>query len=227
MLIRLERAIERLVEGGIAGAFRLRVQPAEIGRHLERAMRDTRRSSVGGTLTANQYLVRMHPEDAEAFTGWEAALSHELERWLAELAFSQGLATVGPVQVSVAADAAVRRRSVRVEASFAENPLLASHTAVGRAVRLLLRPDDDRYPRAMLRDADVSVGRAGENDLVIDHPEVSRRHARIEADKSGWRMCDLGSRNGTWRNGLAVAQAAIGPGDEIAFGGVCYHVVPG
>ena len=227
MLIRLERAIERLVEGGVAGAFRLRVQPAEIGRHLERAMRDTRRSSVGGTLTANVYLVRIHPEDAAAFAGWEAALSHELERWLAELAFSQGFATVGPVQVFIAADAAVRRRSVRVEASFAENPTLASLADHGRAVGLLLRPDDDRFPMVMLQDPDISVGRAIGNDLVIDHPEVSRRHARLEADRSGWQMRDLGSRNGTWRNGLAVTQAAIGPGDEIAFGGVRYRVVSG
>jgi hypothetical protein len=225
MLVRLERAVERLVEGGIAGAFRLRVQPAEIGRQLERAMRDGRRSSVGGPLAPNLYLVRLHPEDAAAFAGWETALGHELERWLAELAFAEGLATVGPLQVRVAADGAVRRRAVRVEARFSENAVPSLRRSAPAAIALRLLPTDGRFPTAALIDAAVSVGRSRENDLVLDHPEVSRRHARIELADSRWVIFDLGSTNGTWQNGAAVAEAVLAPGDQIAFGGVHYTVV--
>ena len=71
MLARLERALERIVEGSIAGVFRLRVQPAEIGRRLERAMLDGRVTSVGTSLAPNLYEVRLHPEDAAAFAEWD------------------------------------------------------------------------------------------------------------------------------------------------------------
>src|SRR5919112_5908905 len=115
MLTRLERALERIVEGSIAGVFRLRVQPAEIGRRLERAMLDGRVTSVGTSLAPNLYEVRLHPEDAAAFTGWEQALSREMETWLAEFAFARGLSTVGPIQVHLVEDTSVGRRSVQAE----------------------------------------------------------------------------------------------------------------
>nr|MBA3450090.1 DUF3662 domain-containing protein [Chloroflexia bacterium] len=119
MVDRFERAIERLVEGSVASLFRLHVQPAEIGRRLERAMLDGRVASVGATLAPNLFEVRLHPDDAAAFDGWEDALSREMETWLAELAFSRGLTTVGPVRVRIAPDASVGRRSVRAEGRFA------------------------------------------------------------------------------------------------------------
>lgn len=225
MLIRLERAVERLVEGGVARAFRLRVQPAEIGRHLERAMRDGCRASVNGRLAPNQFVVHLHPEDAAAFAGWEEALAHEMERWLAELAYAQGLSTIGVIQVRVAADGAVSRRSVRVAAAFADAPWRdAERNGLGTASALKLEADDERFPDAVLRGAAIAVGRVSGNDLVLDHPEVSRRHARIEADEAGWLLHDLDSTNGTWRNGIRIASERIRCGDEIAFGAVRYRV---
>src|SRR5687768_5331141 len=138
MLARLERALERIVEGSIAGIFRLQVQPAEIGRRLERAMLDGRVISVGTSLAPNLYEVRLHPEDASAFAGWDEALSREMETWLAELAFARGLATVGSIQVQLVADASVNRRSVRAEGRFAGGAAAAAMSR--RPERGLPRP---------------------------------------------------------------------------------------
>src|SRR5215216_2338161 len=140
MLARLERALERIVEGSIAEVFRLRVQPAEIGRRLERAMLDGRVTSVGTSLAPNLYEVRLHPEDAAAFTGWDQALSREMETWLAEFAFARGLSTVGPIQVRLVEDARVSRRSVQAEGRFADGAAPAEES---------LRPD--REPSRPLR----------------------------------------------------------------------------
>jgi pSer/pThr/pTyr-binding forkhead associated (FHA) protein len=76
-----------------------------------------------------------------------------------------------------------------------------------------------------LHHAAVTVGRGSDNDLVLDHPQVSRHHARLEPAEPGWVVIDLGSTNGTWRNGTAVADAPLELHDEIAFGGVRYVVV--
>jgi hypothetical protein len=222
--------LERIVEGSIAGVFRLQVQPAEIGRRLERAMLDGRVTSVGTSLVPNVYEVRLHPEDAAAFAGWNEALSREMETWLAELAFARGLSTVGPIQVHVVEDATVNRRSVRAEGRFAgaAAPTAASRRAdrsLPRPLRLL--PIDPGAPHLSLRSGPVTVGRAEDNDLVLADPEVSRRHARLEPDGEGWRAVDLGSTNGTWVNGARVSEATIAAGDDVAFGDVRYTVAAG
>ena len=230
MLARLERALERIVEGSIAGVFRLRVQPAEIGRRLERAMLDGRVISVGTSLAPNLYEVRLHPEDAAAFAGWDEALSREMETWLAELAFARGLSTVGPIQVQLVEDASVSRRSVRAEGRFAGGAAPAAKgrqpdRSLPRPLRLL--PSEPGAPHLSLRSSPVTVGRAEDNDLVLADPEVSRHHARLEPDGQGWRAVDLGSTNGTWVNGVRLNAATIAVGDEVAFGGVRYTVAAG
>ncbi len=65
----------------------------------------------------------------------------------------------------------------------------------------------------------TSVGRAPENDIVLDSPDVSRRHARIECNRNGIRVHDLNSTNGTRVNGEAIRIADVEERDELTFGG--------
>jgi hypothetical protein len=227
MLARFERALERMVEGSVAGVFRLRVQPAEIGRRLERAMLDGRVTSVGTSLAPNLYEVRLHPEDAARFTSWEQALRREMETWLAELAFARGLSTVGPIKVHLVEDASVGRRSVQAEGRFdpgaaAGEKSRRSDCGPFRPLRLL--PIDAGMPPVALVSSPVRVGRAADNDLVLPDPEVSRHHARLEPEGEGWRAIDLGSTNGTWVNGVRLNAGTITSGDEVAFGSIRYTV---
>jgi hypothetical protein len=226
MLSRLERALERAVEGSVAAAFRLQVQPAEIGRRLERALLDGRVTSVGTTLAPNHFEVHLHPEDATAFADWQDALCRELETWLAEVAYARGLGTVGAFRVNIVEDERVRRRSVRATARFAGEPSADRHRASSHSgvPHLRLKPVDGGFPEAVLLTRSVTVGRAAENDLVLPEAGVSRRHARLEPDADSWRVVDLDSTNGTWRNGERVRRSLIGEGDELAFGPVRYTV---
>jgi hypothetical protein len=66
----------------------------------------------------------------------------------------------------------------------------------------------------------ISIGRADECDLRIDHRSVSRRHARIHADKT-FTIEDEGSRNGTRVRGIRITQGTRVPirsGDVIECG---------
>ena len=230
MLARFERALERIVEGSIAGVFRLRVQPAEIGRRLERAMLDGRVTSVGTSLAPNLYEVRLHPEDAAAFAEWHEALSREMETWLAELVFARGLSTVGPIRVCLVEDARIARRSVRAEGRFSGGAAPAATSRrpdreLPQPLRLL--PIEPGVPHVSLRSRPMTVGRADDNDLVLADLEVSRHHARLEPDGESWRAIDLGSTNGTWINGVRMNAARIAVGDDLVFGAVRYTVAPG
>lgn len=51
----------------------------------------------------------------------------------------------------------------------------------------------------------VVVGRSPDCDVVLNTTSVSRQHAELLCDDAGWRVRDLGSRNGTGVNGTRVA----------------------
>lgn len=53
----------------------------------------------------------------------------------------------------------------------------------------------------------LTIGRDSANDIVIDHPLASRRHARLEYDGSGYCVRDLDSTNGTYINGDRIEGA--------------------
>jgi ABC-type multidrug transport system ATPase subunit/ABC-type multidrug transport system permease subunit len=55
--------------------------------------------------------------------------------------------------------------------------------------------------RTVLLSGSLSIGRLEENEVTISSDAVSRFHARIEAAPGGYRITDLGSRNGTQLNG--------------------------
>ena len=67
---------------------------------------------------------------------------------------------------------------------------------------------------------DLSLGRAPDNDLAIDDPEMSRHHAVFERSGESYRIRDLGTPNGTGVNGEAVEQAALRSGDVVRVGQV-------
>ena len=65
----------------------------------------------------------------------------------------------------------------------------------------------------------MTVGRAGDADLVLADELVSRHHAQLTPSGSGAVVEDLGSRNGTFVNGEAVhGPTHLIPGDQLQVG---------
>jgi len=62
------------------------------------------------------------------------------------------------------------------------------------------------------------VGAAPDVDLVLTDPAVSRLHAELEPQESGLWVRDLGSRNGTYVEGIRVTAACIPEGGKLRFG---------
>lgn len=70
-----------------------------------------------------------------------------------------------------------------------------------------------------LASARVTLGRESRNDITIPDINVSRTHAEISLSPQGaWVITDLGSTNGTYVNGCAVASQPLNEGDHIAMG---------
>jgi predicted component of type VI protein secretion system len=67
---------------------------------------------------------------------------------------------------------------------------------------------------------DLTLGRSPENDISVDDPEMSRRHAVFKRSREGCTVQDLGTSNGTAVNGQAVEQALLKHGDVVQIGEV-------
>lgn len=72
--------------------------------------------------------------------------------------------------------------------------------------RLIAYPPDAAAISRWLQPGErLRVGRDPGCDLVIDHPSVSRRHAELYRDGERWHLRDLGSKNGSFVDGIAIS----------------------
>ncbi|MCJ7502282.1 MAG: FHA domain-containing protein, partial [Acidobacteriia bacterium] len=65
----------------------------------------------------------------------------------------------------------------------------------------------------------VNIGRVEANDLVLDHPSVSRHHARLTVLPGDTTLLnDLGSLNGTFVNGQQIHEHRLADQDRVNVG---------
>ena len=73
------------------------------------------------------------------------------------------------------------------------------------------------YP--LKKDASLTIGRRGTNDVVIDDPAVSGHHAKIDAMGDRFVLVDLQSKNGSFVNEQLVNSHWLKHEDVITIGG--------
>ncbi len=83
--------------------------------------------------------------------------------------------------------------------------------------RLAVR-SKDRTWEVPLTDLPLTIGREPDCGLVIDDPQVSRHHARVETRGGAYVVVDAGSTNGTWVGGNRVDEHPLETGTEIRIG---------
>jgi len=85
--------------------------------------------------------------------------------------------------------------------------------------RILLTFRDKIYSNHLIKpDAEVIIGRDNGCQIVVDHPSVSGRHARIKQEGQGLYLTDLGSTNGTYVNDDKVVDCQLAHQDWIHIG---------
>ncbi len=239
LLDRFEQSMERLMEGTVGTIFRQSIQPAEIGKKLERAMLAQQRASVGSKIVPNAYVVRLHPKDYAQVADYSSGLSRQMESWLAQVATQRQFTVLDRITVTIEEDDTVGRRNPAVDATITDRSRRPVPTAPGRssppvdataafAVPTRQSARDDIQLRAVsgafsgtmfsIPEGNSTIGRSPDNTVVLNAPDVSRRHARLERTGSHVRVYDLNSTNGTRVNGEAVHISDLEPGDEIRIG---------
>jgi hypothetical protein len=232
MLARFERLMEQAVEGSLRRVFPTTLQPVQLAKAAARAMEEAQVIGLRGTEVPNRYRLRLAPADLERFGDYTVTLARELRTYLIDYAHERGLRPIAEPTVELLVDPSVRPGSVRAEARFVDlapaqkteiedavegtRRLRLADLAAARPsppvagakrglwlvdpfeVRFALEPEDNRI---------VRIGRATDNDVVIDNKRISRYHAQLRWVETSWLLYDLDSTNGTYVDGQRVDPA--------------------
>jgi pSer/pThr/pTyr-binding forkhead associated (FHA) protein len=94
--------------------------------------------------------------------------------------------------------------------------------------KLVMAQQDCEGIEFVLEKANVTLGRATINEIVLLHDsKVSRHHARIDKKEAAFTIVDLGSTNGTYVNGKRVGSSTLVPGDVIKLGDTVFRFESG
>ena len=72
----------------------------------------------------------------------------------------------------------------------------------------------------------MTIGRAPENDLVLDDKVASRKHCLIQQAGAAFRIKDLNSHNGTWVGENRILEAGLGFGETFRIGSTFIRLMP-
>jgi hypothetical protein len=105
--------------------------------------------------------------------------------------------------------------------------ILGSYIRPAGGPRIAVQRHDGSY-HEIICEEEVTIGRGQANDIVIEHPLVSRRHARIERREDGFVLIDQHSTNGTYINGnLVTGHCLLKDQDQIVIADTVITFVQG
>jgi hypothetical protein len=238
----LESKLAGLVEGTFSRAFKSEVRPVEIARKLAREMDQHRVQSLSRTYAPNEYAVWLSPDDRAQFESYEDELKRELAGYLLEHARRERVSLLTRPSIEFRTDDRLRlgefgiqARLVRPPERAEQEPIQGEHghtmvyTVSDRLAEPLREPDPRRGSARLvvngrtelLGSGGAVLGRSRDADIVVDDPNVSRRHAEVRPSGGSWIVGDLGSTNGVKVNGRRVDPArpqSLKAGDEIQLG---------
>lgn len=232
-LAKFESKAEQWIEGTFGRMFGGRVQPMEVAGALARVMEDEQFIAENGDQFApNLYWVYLNPADYEALREAQPNLPVDLARSLIELAARANLRLPDQPIVEIRSDERIPRKQVSVAAQYAPQTTApigqTAEIAVAQLDVLRQALDASNVHSFLILEGRrhvslskpvVTLGRALDNDVVIDDPRVSRHHAQLRLRQGRYVLYDTGSSGGTLVNSQSVSEVALNAGDVISLAG--------
>jgi hypothetical protein len=240
----IESKLESLFEGVFGRAFRTNVQPVELARKLVKEMDDHRNVSVSRVYVPNEYTIYLAPQDRAQFSNYENQLTDELAEYLAEHARRENYALLTPPRVLLETDEdlavgmfgiATRMAQGAARAAIVPEPTEPGGTMVYAPSPALPQPTEAASPVELGVEREVAVltwegnrlevekpravlGRSKDADIQVADPNVSRRHAELRREGSGYWLVDLDSTNGIEVRGKRVKRLKLEDGSRFTIG---------
>lgn len=233
-LARFEANIERLVENTFASFFGKRVRAQDIALQLARAMEGGVRPSSAADarlIAPDHFVIQLSPAIHTYLTQHQPLLPQALSQHLVTLATQVGYRMTNAPIVELAASDTLDGARVIVTAAHSNRP--ENSTAGMQRVEVPVAQEQRRFSAHLLinseravrlHDPIINIGRARDNDIILDDPYVSRHHVQLRQRFGTFMLFDVrtqsGSRGqgGTLVNGVAVREHRLQSGDVVQLG---------
>ncbi len=176
----------------------------------------------GQSYAPDQYTLSINPRETGELRSSPPEIQVDLAVDLRRALESCGYKLVNDPHITLATDPTLARGDIRVIAWHSSDPIAITKKLIPIDAEI----DDQPVAGAFLVVEGkrhfplfgpiINIGRLPDNDLVLDDPHVSRRHAQLRAESGHYRIIDLQSTVGTWVNGHLVADHLLRPGDVIS-----------
>lgn len=227
-LARFEANIERLVERTFANFFGKKVRAADIALQLARALETYAQPSQDGDTRAfapDYYVISLNPLIHTHLVESQPNITNILSQHLIMLATQAGYRLRNAPIVEFITDRAIDRGHLRVHAEHTDRP--ENSTAAMQQVEIPTGHDRRELVAYLLvNDARtvplagdfINIGRARDNEIVIDDAHVSRYHLQIRRRFGIYILFDVRSQGSTTVNDVVVKEHQLQPGDVIRIG---------
>ncbi len=183
-----------------------------------------RLSSANPVLIApDQYTLELPAIEAQILLSHPSELdrlTHKLEK----LAADSGIGFITPPILRVVANP--QCAEMNIKADYSQPGMEDSSTyQLDDLPDVSGRLDEEWQPKAFLivnglstffiEQPVVNIGRDPSNQLRLEDPQISRRHAQLRYIQGHFIIFDLDSRSGTLVNGIPVSSRILAPGDVI------------
>ena len=171
------------------------------------------KGSTKGTTVNRHHVTSMMQVSAkdEVYLGSYKVQQHTWEKWIEQLEMMGDLfdSTVEATDTEVMHETTQTLDS----ASFAQQNSVQNPNNVAKV--------------QMPKEGTLSIGRDPESNIVLNHPSVSWKHAKLVVRNDVWTLFDLNSANGIFVDGLKITKAEVNPKSWIRVGGVFLYLEDG
>lgn len=227
LMNKIEHYLQALVEENTSRIFGSQQAEKQLIKEIVAEMVDQIRVDAEGNATAPNIFSLMVPAEYAEDVRSNHGLLDDLASNLTQAANSAGVYSDGAIMISIFPEKSLKEGKFVIRAIWKDGNLSETRPIETQAFELQhnLLP-----PRAFLivggtqiytlEEDTINIGRLYENDLVVDDPRVSRRHAQIRVVKGRHMLFDLGSSGGTYVNNKRITQITLHPGDVLSLAGV-------
>ena len=223
---RIETRLQKLVEGSAAILAPQNAEFKKLTKEiLEVFSKNIRIDAEGKPVAPDGILLYINPEQSEYWESNQAVLD-SLSVKLQEFAGEEGIQFMQAPVIRTELKANVLPGETQVEVLFRTSDI--QQTA---AVQIEGIPNTEKIPGGAylildgidvfnLEQTIINIGRNRDNQLVLNDPRISRRHAQLRAVKDQFILFDLDSSGGTFVNGERIQTKALQSGDVISLAGI-------
>ncbi len=230
-LDQIEAKLQSFIEGA-SQASPLDENQLQLGRLLVQLLVGAMEQETSTDLIApHHYYIMISPKNANYWASRQDLLTN-LANSLQEAAVEQGVQFILPPVIHIDPDPNLDEDTVIVRTKKESIQPRVTDTAALPVGKVEFKSPDqasistyliNEYGEAFpILGSTVSIGRNPDNDLVLDDPRTSRRHAQIIARHSRHILIDLDSTGGTFVNGQRITKQVLRPGDVIYLAGVSF-----